>query len=181
MTIQPGTYDLGPHNGRLTLRTTRQGAAAKAGHDLLIEVQTWGATAQIAPDPAQSVLEFTADSRSLNVLEGTGGLKPLSDKDKRDIVKTIDQEVLKGTPIAFRSTAVRPDADDRLHVTGDLELNGASNLIAFDLTVGDGRLSGSATVTQSKWALKPYSALFGALKLADDVIVTIDAQLAAAG
>lgn len=179
MTIQPGTYDLGPQNGRLTIRTTRQGAAAKAGHDLLIEVQSWGATAQFASDLAQSVLELTADSRSLNVLEGTGGLKPLSDKDKADIAKTIDKEVLKGTPIAFRSTAVRPDAEDRLHVTGDLELNGASNLVAFDLHVAGDQLTGSATVTQSNWGMKPYSALFGALKLADDVVVTIDARLQA--
>lgn len=180
MAIAPGTYDLGPHNGRLTIRTSRQGAAQKAGHDLLIEVQTWGATAQIAADPTQSVLEFTADARSLNVLEGTGGLKALSDKDKRDIAKTIDKEVLKGSTIAFRSTSVRPEDDGRLHVTGDLELAGGSNLIAFDLAESGGRLTGSAVVKQTKWGMKPYTALFGALKVADEVQVTIDAQLGAA-
>ena len=39
-------------------------------------------------------------------------------------------------------------------------------------------LTGSATVKQSDWGLKPYSALFGALKVADEVTVTVDANLA---
>lgn len=181
MALQPGTYALGPHSGRLTIRTSRQGAAQKAGHDLVIEVQTWGATVEIAPDITRSVFEFTADSRSLNVLEGTGGLKALTEKDKRDIVKTIDKEVLKGTPIAFRSTSVRPEDDGRLHVTGDLELGGGSNLIAFDLAESGGRLTGSAVVKQTTWGMKPYTALFGALKVADEVVVAIDAELRPAG
>src|ERR1700744_2008209 len=118
MTIAPGTYGLEPPDARLTIRTARQGAASRAGHDLLIEVERWGATVQLAPDPAQSVFEFNADSRSLKVLEGTGGMKSLGEDDKVSIVKTIDKEVLKGAPISFRSTAVRPDGDDRFHVTG---------------------------------------------------------------
>ncbi|HET8980465.1 MAG TPA: YceI family protein [Solirubrobacteraceae bacterium] len=178
MSISPGTYELGPQDGRLTLRTSRSGAAQKAGHDLLIEVQTWGATAQIAEDPARSVLELTADSRSLNVLEGTGGIKALTEDDKASIAKTIDKEVLKGTPITFRSTAVRPEGGDRFHVTGDLELANGVNLVAFDISVGDGgHVAGSAIVKQTEWGIKPYTALFGALKVADEVQVAIDATL----
>lgn len=178
MSIQPGTYELGPQSGRLTIRTSRQGAAQRAGHDLVIEVQSWGATVQVASDPAQSLLELTADSSSLKVLEGTGGLKALSDKDRGDIVKTINKEVLRGGPIAFRSTAVRPDGESRWHVTGDLEINGASNLVAFDLDLNDdGRVSGGAVVTQSQWGMKPYTALFGALKVADEVRVEVDGQM----
>jgi polyisoprenoid-binding protein YceI len=178
MAIEPGTYGLEPPDARLTIRTSRRGAASKAGHDLLIEVQTWGATVQLAPDPAQSVLELNADSRSFKVLEGTGGVKPLGEKDKAGIAQTVNDEILKGTPITFRSTAVRPDGDGRLHVTGDLELANGISLIAFDLIVGDGgRVSGSATVTQSDWGIKPYTALFGALKLADDVQVAVEGTL----
>ncbi len=178
MAIEPGTYALEPPDARLTIRTSRRGAASKAGHDLLIEVQTWGATVQLAPDPAQSVLELNADSRSFKVLEGTGGVKPLGEKDKAGIAQTVNDEILKGTPITFRSTAVRPDEDSRFHVTGDLELANGISLIAFDLIVGDGgRVSGSATVTQSEWGIKPYTALFGALKLADDVQVAVEGTL----
>ncbi|HWE08696.1 MAG TPA: YceI family protein [Solirubrobacteraceae bacterium] len=178
MTIAPGTYALEPPDARLMIRTSRQGAASKAGHDLLIEVQTWGATVQLAPDPAQSVFELNADSRSLKVLEGTGGIKALGDDDRGSIVKTINKEILKGAPITFRSTAVRPDGEGRFHVTGDLELANGISLIAFDITVtDDGRLTGSATVRQTEWGIKPYSALFGTLKVADEVQIEVEGVL----
>ena len=40
----------------------------------------------------------------------------------------------------------------------------------------EGRLAGSATLKQSDWGIKPYSALFGTLKVADEVTVSIDAN-----
>jgi polyisoprenoid-binding protein YceI len=178
MATEPGTYTLEPPNARLTIRTARRGAAQKAGHDLLIEVQTWGATVQVDADPAKSIMELNADSRSFKVLEGTGGVKPLGDKDKHSIVQTVNDDILKGTPITFRSTAVRPDGDGRFHVTGDLEVRNGISLVAFDLQIGDDRrVSGSATVTQSDHGIKPYTALFGALKLADDVQVAVEGTL----
>ncbi|HEY1712123.1 MAG TPA: YceI family protein [Solirubrobacteraceae bacterium] len=178
MGIQPGTYELGPQDGKLTVRTGKGGAASKAGHNLRIEVERWGAAAQFADDLSQSVLELTADSTSFTVVEGTGGVKSLDGDDKEGIAQTINQEVLKGTPISFKSTAVRPDGEGRLHVTGDLELVNGVNLIAFDITVADdGRVTGTATVKQTEWGMKPYSALFGTLKVTDEVGVEIDAKL----
>ena len=85
----------------------RTGGAAKAGHDLVIEVESWQATLDPEGQPA---LTLTADSRSLRVLEGTGGLKSLSESDKADIKKTIDKEVLKGCAIEFRSSEVQRNA-----------------------------------------------------------------------
>lgn len=178
MTTAPGTYSLETPDARLTIHTSRVGAASRAGHDLLIEVERWGATVEIAPDPAQSVFELNADSRSLKVLEGTGGIKALGDDDRSSIVKTINDEVLKGASISFRSTAVRPEGDGRFHVTGDLEIANGISLIAFEITIGDdGRLTGGATVRQTEWGIKPYSALFGALKVADEVKVQVEGML----
>ena len=86
--------------------------------------------------------------------------------------------MLKGTAITFRSTAVQSAGDGRLSVQGDLELAGGINPIAFDLDIGDdGRVTGSAVVKQSAWGMKPYTALFGTLKVADEVEVSIDARL----
>ncbi|MGH2916330.1 MAG: YceI family protein [Steroidobacteraceae bacterium] len=182
MPIEPGTYELGPQDGSLSVNTARAGAASKAGHDLRIRVERWGATVQLAADRAQSTLQLTADSSSLQVLEGTGGIKSLTDDDRRGIAQTITKEVLKGTEISFRSTAVRPDADGQYRVTGDLQLAGGVSLVAFDLAIGDdGEVTGSAAVKQTDWGIKPYSALFGTLKVADEVRVSIDARLRAAG
>ena len=60
---------------------------------------------------------------------------------------------------------------------GELTLVGTTRPIAFDLAVGDdGALSATAIVTQTRWGMKPYSALFGALKVLDDVEVVLAAQ-----
>jgi polyisoprenoid-binding protein YceI len=181
MSIEPGTYALGPESGSLTVRTGKGGAAARAGHNLLIEVGAWGATVQLDADPAQSVLELTADSRSLRVLDGTGGMTSLGDDDKSGITQTIDDEVLKGTAIVFRSTSVQSSDDGHLRVEGDLELAGGINPVAFELELDDDHVRGTATVRQTAWGMKPYSALFGTLKVADEVEVSIDARLTTAG
>ena len=168
----PQTF--GPENATLTVRTRRTGAAAKAGHDLLIEVTSWSATLDTGADPA---LVLSADPSSLRVREGSGGMQALDDDDKAGIERTIDEEVLKGSPIEFRSTSVEPGADGGPgRVEGELELAGTRRPIAFELAAGDdGRLTGTAVVTQSDWGMKPYSALFGTLKVEDDVEVAVEA------
>jgi polyisoprenoid-binding protein YceI len=172
MAIQAGNYKLGPDNATLRVKTGRHGAAAKAGHDLVIEVKSWSATLAVADDPADSSAELTADPTSLHVLEGVGGLQALGDDDKADIRKTIDKDVLKKKDISFSSSKVTAEGDG-LAVSGDLTMGGKSKPVTFTLTEDDGSLVGSATVNQSDWGIKPYSALFGALKVNDDVTVEI--------
>jgi polyisoprenoid-binding protein YceI len=175
MSLRPGTHELGPENGTLSVRTGRSGAAAKAGHDLVIDVSTWHARLEAGDDPASMSIAFDADPTSLRVREGTGGIQALGDDDKVSIQQTIDEDVLKGQAIEFHSTAVRPIADgSRLNVEGELTLVGNARPISFELTVGDdGKLSGSAVIKQTDWGIKPYSALFGALKVADEVEVIV--------
>jgi hypothetical protein len=110
MAIAPGSYTLGPADGTLTVRTGKAGAAAKAGHRLVIEVTSWRATLDLA----------------------------------------------------------------------GIDLLGTSAPIAFDLAAGDdGRLTGSTRFKQTDWGIKPFSVLFGTLKVADEVEVGIDARLPA--
>ena len=105
-------------------------------------------------------------------------MNSLGDDDMANIEQTIDDEVLKGTKIEFHSTAVQTSADGgRMNVSGELELAGRRAPISFELSVDGGRLTGTATVKQSDWGMKPYSALFGTLKVLDDVQVAIDAEL----
>jgi polyisoprenoid-binding protein YceI len=173
MTIQAGTYKLGPDNASLTVETGRSGAAAKAGHDLVIEVTSWEATLEVGDNAS---LELSADSTSLHVREGKGGMQALGDDDKADIRKTIDKDILKKQDIKFTSSSVE-SAGDGLKVSGDLEIGGTSNSITFDLSESGGTLSGSAPLKQTDWDIKPYSALFGALKVNDEVKVVVQATL----
>ncbi|MEP6954165.1 MAG: YceI family protein [Solirubrobacteraceae bacterium] len=176
MPIVPGVHRLGPGDATLLVRTGRAGAAARAGHDLVLEVTAWTATLEISDSPS---LTLDADATSLRVRSGTGGIQALGDDDKANIETTIDDDVLKRTGIAFRSTTARADGAT-IDVQGELELAGRTHPLAFPLTVGaDGALSGSATVSQSDWGMKPYSALFGTLKVADEVQVVFEGTLPA--
>ena len=161
---------LGPSNGTLTVRTGKGGAAAKAGHNLVIEVQRWQGS--LTPDE----VTLTADARSMRVVKGSGGLTPLGDAEKAGISQTIDEEVLQGGNIAYRSSAVTA-RDGGYDVEGELDLLGVTQPLAFALTLDGDHLTGSAQVKQTDWRIKPYSALFGTLKVADVVEVTIDATL----
>ena len=92
--------EVGPADATLTVKTYREGVAAKVGHDLIIVVGRW--SAKIADDGA---IELTADPRSLEIREGLRGAKPLSDRDRKQILENIDQKVLGSSPIEFRGTA----------------------------------------------------------------------------
>jgi hypothetical protein len=173
MTIAPGSYELGPGSGTLTVRTGRGGAAAKAGHDLELEVTRWGARLDVG-DVAAATL--TADARSLRVIRGSGGIAPLGDEEKAAIAKTIDDEVLRGSAIEFRSTRVDA-AGDLLAVAGELALAGRRHTVAFDLAIAGGQVEGMAKIRQTDWGMKPYSTLFGTLKVADEVVLAISATL----
>jgi len=177
MPLPPGTYELGPSTGTLAVRTGRTGAAAKAGHDLLLHVTAWRATLEVGEHEAPVRIALEADPTSFRVREGTGGMQALDDDDKANIEQTIDDEVLKRQPIEFRSTAVRDGDAGRLSVEGELTLAGNTRPIAFEVAMDEkGALTGSAVLKQSEWGMKPYSALFGALKVADDLEVSFEAR-----
>jgi hypothetical protein len=172
--IPAGTHTLGPDDATLSVRTGRTGAAAKAGHDLLLEVTAWKATIDIG---AQTTIELSADGGSLRVIEGTGGMATLGDDDKASIRETIDDEVLNGQTISFRSTQIRGNGVT-LSVDGELTLAGAVHPISFELAIADdGTLSADTVVTQSLWGMKPYSTLFGTLKVVDEVQVALEGRL----
>jgi hypothetical protein len=172
------TYRLGPDDGTLSVRTKRGGAAKMAGHDLLLHVTSWAATIELGGNGGTSV-ELEADGSSLEVIEGSGGMQALQDEDRENIEQTIDDEVLERQTITFRSSAVEAASDDAgMHVDGELTLNGVTRPLSFYLSItGDGGLRAGAVVTQSDWSMKPYTGLFGALKVMDDVEVSLEAHL----
>ncbi len=178
MSLKPGKHSFGPDNATLLIHTTRTGAAAKAGHDLEIEVTRWSGTLEVGEDPSQSSVALTADGGSLRVREGRGGMQALGEDDKTAIAKTIDDEILKLTSIEFRSSAVDGgEGGERLRVWGELKALDKTIPTQVELTVAGERLTGSATVRQTDLGLKPYSILFGTLKVADAVEVTVEAKV----
>ena len=171
------THTLSPADGTLQVHTYREGVAQKVGHDLIIEVEQWEARVEVGEGGAPTAVQLDADSSSLQVREGLHGLKPLSDRDRREIRKNIDGKILHGKPIAFRSSSVE-QGDGGVQVSGELEMDGTTRPASFELDVsGDGRLSGTLPLTQSDWGIKPYRGMMGALKVRDDVEIVLDVAL----
>src|SRR3981189_252134 len=83
MVPPPGSYSFGPHNGRILVKTYREGLARAVGHDLVIEVGEWSAEANVGEDPADTTISATAQVDSLNPIEGVGGVRPLTDAARR--------------------------------------------------------------------------------------------------
>jgi hypothetical protein len=148
MVLPPGTHDFGPDTASLQVRTYRDGLAAKAGHDLIIDVTRWDATVEITDDPDGWPIELNADPRSLQVREGLRGVKPLTDKDREEIRKNIDEKILGGDPIWLRSSSVTLQ-DVGLTVERDLSMAGSARPLSAHPSVQDDALSGTIPLTQS--------------------------------
>jgi polyisoprenoid-binding protein YceI len=177
--VDAGTYELGPAAGRVAIRTGRAGIAARAGHDLLIEVTRWSARAVVAADLAATSVTAELDFGSLAVREGTGGAKPLTARDRADIEKTISK-ILGSGSATFTSTQVIPSAAGGA-IEGTVTYRGRTQPVQLQVTTpGSGRCEGSATVAQTAFGITPYTGFFGALKLRDEVIVEFDVDLARA-
>ncbi len=172
-----GRHTLGPDSGRLLIRTSRTGLGRKAGHDLTIEVTDWSGEAVVDPgDPSKSSVTLEIQVASLAVREGTGGVLPLTDADRAEIVKVLRERVLhtgEYPTITFRSTRVE-GTPAAFTVHGDLTIMGQDRPVDVRARTAGDRLTGGATVVQSRWRIKPYSALFGTLRLADPVEIEFD-------
>ena len=177
-----GTHELGPGDGRVLVKTGRVGLAARAGHDLTLEITQWSArvTAPADGDTSTSVtVTAELDLGSLTVREGSGGAKPLSDKDRRDIQNQAGKILGSAATARFNSTRVlEPAGQSDGAIEGTLTLNGASRPARLAVTSsGPGQYRGSTAIKQTDFGITPYSGFFGALKLRDEVTVEFEVTI----
>lgn len=178
MALTPTTLTLGPDEGQLVVTTGTAGPAARAGHDLTIVARSWEATLTIAEHAGADALALRVDPGSLVVLEGRGGASPLSEEDRAGISSTIADEILGTAPIHFESTHVSRSGNDQLIVAGILELAGVRRPLTVDVLHPDGeRLTAHITLRQTDYGIKPYTVLFGALRVADELTISVDVTL----
>jgi polyisoprenoid-binding protein YceI len=169
---------LGPGDGSIKVYTKREGMAARVGHDLTFEPTQWSAEVTLDPDDiTRSSITATVDGQSLNCVEGHGGATPLSDKDRADIKKNIAQKVLTSGTVSFKSTSIESSGDGKFTVSGELTVAGTTRPVRLELTQNGDRVSGRVSIRQSDFGIKPFSAMLGALKVADPVDVEVDVKL----
>lgn len=187
MALNPGRFELGPARGRILLRTFRDGLAAHAGHDLTIEASRWSGELEICPDLVPGSLNVKIDMGALIVRDGTGGLMPLTDANRREIGVTARKVLAtsRHREATFAATGFEPAPADGSVISGgvisgDLTLAGATRPVRLQVTSnGDDGYRATASIVQTEFGITPYRGFLGALRVRDAVDVDIEISLSA--
>jgi polyisoprenoid-binding protein YceI len=180
MALTSGTYRLGPGDGDLLVQTSREGAASLLGHDLTLVATRWSATVTVdVRVVARSRVKATIHAGSLQVREASGGAIGLTDSQKAEVERNIREKVLhsdRHPRITFASTSVTGDAR-KASVTGNLTITGKTRPVTLNVRV-DGRstsprIHGTASIAQTDFGIRPYTALLGALRVRDVVDIRV--------
>src|SRR6185312_12554548 len=156
--------------------TFKAGLLARVAHDLRLSVHKHALTLE-----AQRIRGYCmADSFSVDGVMGAHGLEPnaLSDKDKRQILETVRDDILESCRYPRIEFEAQLQArGDRIEVRGNLCLKNRNRPIVTDLMhVGDS-VQTTFELKPSDFGIAPYKALGGAIKLDDRVRVSIAVPL----
>lgn len=170
-------WTLGPGAGELLLRTGVTGSAARMGHRLTIVFSAWQAIVDWDGE-TPSAIEVTVELDSLEVRRGEGGMTPLTGAEKA-LIRSNALKTLRAKRFpeaVFRSTEIGDDGAS-YRISGTLEISGHTAHQSVEVQVdpdGDGwRIAGAAVVRHSDFDIKQYSMLMGAMKVADEVGVSL--------
>ena len=174
------TWKLEPAAGELTVLTGVAGPAAKMGHRLTIAMKSWWAGVDWHGNAPVHV-ELEVDVDSLQVLQGEGGVTPLSGPEKgivrANALKSLDAK--KFPKIRFAADDITETATG-YRLSGTVEIHGKTQPQAVDLTVAedgaDWVMTAEVPVDQTDFKVKPYSLLMGTMKVADQVTVRFSAR-----
>jgi polyisoprenoid-binding protein YceI len=179
MAMQAGRHHLGPEHGRIVLKTFRDGLAAQAGHDLTIDAARWSGELAVGDDLTPTSLEVRIDMGSLVVREGSGGIKPLTDRDKREILATARKVLAadRHPEATFSATSFEPAGDGGV-ISGTMTIAGRSSPLRLTVTKsGPDTYQATTSVVQTAFGITPYRGFFGALKVRDAVDVQAEVSL----
>jgi polyisoprenoid-binding protein YceI len=160
-------------------------------HDHVVRATNWAGTLQFrVGDAAACFVDIDVETAALlndepSMREEVGMDSDISDSDRETVRTTMlgeDQLDAEGHPtLTFTSTACRGDLDGNgtLEIDGDLTIRGVTNRVVWPVTyrvTSDGRMfaQGNLTIAQTDFGITPYSAFFGAVRVADDVDLVFD-------
>ena len=180
MAVLAGRHQLGPDRGRIVLRTFRDGLAAQAGHDLTIEATRWSGVLAVNEDLSPADLDVRIDTGALVVRDGTGGVKPLTDRDRREIAVTVRKVLTsdRHPEAVFVAARFEPKAGEGGEISGTLTIRGQGRPLRLRVSqTGADRYHVEGQVIQSEYGIKPYTAFLGALRVRDAIAVAVEADL----
>ncbi|MGK0360264.1 MAG: hypothetical protein ACI9U2_002577 [Bradymonadia bacterium] len=156
-------------SGRVHVFTYKEGLLSAVAHDLRLTAR--GFTVTLDGDSVHAV--FPIDQLRVDGAMRNGRLddRALKPKHKREIRDTMAGRILKGR--ANPEIVLRARREG-MRVVGDLLMAGRSASVDMTVTQADGQFKGRLELTPTRWGILPYSAMFGALRLQDRVVVEFD-------
>jgi len=155
--------------------TFKEGVLSRLGHDLRFTLR--GFTLELDGDEVRG--RFPTDRLTLDGALRDGALDPgaLSAKDIRDIDDNVAKDVLKTKrfPEAHFSGRVDDPRSSQPRIEGSLELVGRLSPLSIRARrERDGQLTGRVQLVPSRWGIKPFKALLGAIRIQDRVDVAFE-------
>lgn len=155
--------------------TEKEGLLGAAGHDLRLRATDL----VIEIDEATGAVDARVGAAGVHLVAARQGEcdRPeiLGESDRRSIERSLHDEVLaarRHPEIRFRATAVvrEPDA---LRIEGTLSLRGVERPLALTARRDGGEWSAEVPIDQPSFGIKPFSALFGTLRVKPRVLVRV--------
>lgn len=179
------TFAIDKAKSSIVIQVFKDGAAAALAHDHVVDVKDFaGAIVADAADPAAASVEVTAQTASFfnddaKLRKKFGLDSEISEKDRKAVeenMKSKEQLDIAGFPtVKFVSTSVKKGADGKLTLAGKLTLHGVTKDVTMplDAKVTGDDVDGSASfrIKTSDYGIKPYSALLGAVKNKDEIVL----------
>ena len=182
------SFKVDPAQSSLVLQLFKDGVAARLGHDHVVHASVFSGTVAYDPrNPEASSIQVAVEVRSLIADDpdtrrkfGLAGEPSASDRAEIDKAMKGDGQLAAARfpSMTFTSTAIATQPDGRFLVTGRLTIRAVTNELTFpaQMSVEGTQLRGRAQLKfkQSSFGYPPYSALLGAIKNKDEVILHID-------
>ena len=166
----------------MLIKSYKDGMGAKLAHDLVLVATQWNGTLNVDDDPGACSATLSIDAKSIDIVGASGGVKGLSDKDRRDIAKNINEKVLetgKFPELKFASTGCSGSAPN-FDAAGSLTIKGTTRPVNVALNVDGTTVTAKTSISQKDFGIKPFSAMMGAIKLRDDVDFELTVNLPSA-
>ena len=154
--------------------TYKEGLMSAVAHDLKLQVTRWNIA--LDAEAATAVAEFDAGSlRLVNAMKDGRDHPGAFGLDAKTIEKNIAKDVLhtrRYPTVRFETDTVTP-SERGYDVSGRLTLHGHTRALTVQVTRVDQRFEATVRLFQPDYGIKPYSAMFGALKIKPHVDVKI--------
>lgn len=168
-------YQFDPSNADCLVFTYREGLLSAVAHDLQLRMTRF----QVQMDSHQYWIRGIFEPGSLRVMGACNGgrVTPgiLSPKDIREIEDNIAKDVLEPKlypEIRFESSKVVAQGD-AFHVKGELFMHGCCKELNFPVRQEGNRLLAEVWLHQPDFGIRPFSKMFGALRIKPAVLVRI--------